>query len=570
MSGFALAIEYLTGYAVATDAADREKVEWPPHPARVFMAMVAALHESGRPEGGEAALRWLEGLPAPVLHLPAGVGQPRSVVETYVPVNDKTGPAAAVLQGLPTLTRSRQPRTFPRVHVGVTAADDDRAVRIVYESADRDAFDRHEAAVRGLCRATTRIGHSSSLVALRLEDEPPEPDAETLLPGFGPERLRTPAPGLLDELDAAFGEGGRRVFFEHLTAVQVAEGKAKAAAKAAFEEATGQKHGSAVAAPPPRRPLVSTTTRYGKLGDAARPVLRVRPGGFSRDLVAFSLENGPRLDLVSAAAVCAGVRGMLMKKVANPVPAWVSGHAADGSADRTTNGHVAVLPLGFAGESRWSDGRLMGVALALPSAVDAEERARVLGAALFDPIALQPRAWELKLGRLGDWNLRRVEDGEARESLLPEASGAGTASPATGWATATPIVLDRFPHAKRDRGEAAWREEVAGIIADSCVRAGVIEDPAAVRVETGTTSWLRGSPRATAKRRRLRLKGDDTSAPLGSGFPSYPAKGTRGPRPQVHALLKFAEPVIGPLLLGAGRFGGYGLCRPLRCGGNDR
>ena len=32
----------------------------------------------------------------------------------------------------------------------------------------------------------------------------------------------------------------------------------------------------------------------------------------------------------------------------------------------------------------------------------------------------------------------------------------------------------------------------------------------------------------------------------------------------MHAILIFSEPVVGPVLLGAGRYRGYGLCRPLR------
>jgi CRISPR-associated protein Csb2 len=36
-----------------------------------------------------------------------------------------------------------------------------------------------------------------------------------------------------------------------------------------------------------------------------------------------------------------------------------------------------------------------------------------------------------------------------------------------------------------------------------------------------------------------------------------------------HAVLIFDEDVAGPLLIGAGRFRGYGLCRPLVQGGQD-
>jgi CRISPR-associated protein Csb2 len=41
---FALGLQYLTGVVYASDAASREQPEWPPHPDRVFMAMVAAHH----------------------------------------------------------------------------------------------------------------------------------------------------------------------------------------------------------------------------------------------------------------------------------------------------------------------------------------------------------------------------------------------------------------------------------------------------------------------------------------------------------------------------------------------
>ncbi len=43
-----IAWQYLTGRSVATDFADRQAAEWPPHPDRVFQALVAAWGERGR------------------------------------------------------------------------------------------------------------------------------------------------------------------------------------------------------------------------------------------------------------------------------------------------------------------------------------------------------------------------------------------------------------------------------------------------------------------------------------------------------------------------------------------
>lgn len=56
-------IELISGRYEAAGAGDRDVAEWPPHPARVFCALVA----SARSETDREALRWLERLPAPVV-----------------------------------------------------------------------------------------------------------------------------------------------------------------------------------------------------------------------------------------------------------------------------------------------------------------------------------------------------------------------------------------------------------------------------------------------------------------------------------------------------------------------
>lgn len=61
--------------------------QWPPAPGRVFQALVAgAGPRQDLPNDGQQALRWLESLPAPVIHAPwAREGQE---VQLYVPHND--------------------------------------------------------------------------------------------------------------------------------------------------------------------------------------------------------------------------------------------------------------------------------------------------------------------------------------------------------------------------------------------------------------------------------------------------------------------------------------------------
>src|SRR5579862_3841295 len=161
-----------------TDTACREKAEWPPHPARVFMALVAAHYETKPlPEDGSeaeeawslerAALEWLEGQGAPQMSWPEA--SPRDVVKVYVPVNDagvpqnparvKESEMRAALGVMPD-QRSRQERTFPTLHIGGEGPD--RHVNLRWPNAKPST--EILAALTELALKVTRIGHSSSLV----------------------------------------------------------------------------------------------------------------------------------------------------------------------------------------------------------------------------------------------------------------------------------------------------------------------------------------------------------------------------------------------------------------------
>ena len=64
---FALGIDLLMRRAIITCWGNREEPEWPPHPDRIFMAMVAAWGESGEDAEQRAALEWLERLSPPAI-----------------------------------------------------------------------------------------------------------------------------------------------------------------------------------------------------------------------------------------------------------------------------------------------------------------------------------------------------------------------------------------------------------------------------------------------------------------------------------------------------------------------
>src|SRR5690242_16430773 len=103
----AIEVEFLLGRYAACDYRDRDQPEWPPHPSRLFSALVATSYEMGLGESARAALLWMESLSPPQL---CADEEPfaQAPVTVFVPVND---PAK---DKLPTRSE-RQPRSFPSV-----------------------------------------------------------------------------------------------------------------------------------------------------------------------------------------------------------------------------------------------------------------------------------------------------------------------------------------------------------------------------------------------------------------------------------------------------------------------
>lgn len=119
---FTLEVEYLMGRVLASTRDDRSTVEWPPHPARMFAALVAAYEECNLGDDARAALEWLEALPEPGIYAdpPEHEGWVRNVPSVWVPVNDSNDqlnpttkkPYQSLSQEIG-LRRNRQERWFP-------------------------------------------------------------------------------------------------------------------------------------------------------------------------------------------------------------------------------------------------------------------------------------------------------------------------------------------------------------------------------------------------------------------------------------------------------------------------
>lgn len=558
MSSLTIAWEYLTGYAVATDPSNLTQPEWPPHPARVFMALAAAWFETGEDAAEGKALRWLEALGDPNLSLPKpDYVFERSRVNLYVPVNDKAEASAATLQSAPTLTRNRQSRFMPRTWVG-----DATCAMQWPEASDADS---HRAALSRLCQKVTRIGHSSSLVRMWVEDdwELPNSEHEYMSPAGNTldvgTHLRCPSTGLLDLLPIQTGIPQIEKFAALDQRCRTTKGKEAKVAKAEFEAEFGKKWQSSSKPPALGRPTVRYESPYVRTTDRSVPSIAAS-SYFDTDMLVLRYAGGPRLPVTATLLVTQKLRKKVMQACPEPLPKWIAAHNGDSSPVEDSEGHVAYVPLANVGHQH-ADGSLMGIGILFPRAwSDRRERGRALS-----PLVIgkdrRPIGIALPLGSLGTWKIIKTDYSEQRRSLLAET---WTAFPdgCCIWASATPVVLDRFPKIDRAKDREGWLAEVANTIAISCEQ---IQLPRPIAVEVDTTTWLRGTPRAVVKQRRLRGSPDSSLqvAKLGDGFPAYPAKGTNAPRPQVHVRLVFEQPVVGPISIGAGRFFGYGFCKPL-------
>lgn len=570
MTALTIGWEYLTGYTVATDPGNRECAEWPPHPARVFMALAAAWFETGEDSEEGQALCWLESLEDdPELYLPqTDLGFERSRVTVYVPVNDKAGPSPAALQSVPSMTRAKQPRMFPRRWVGM------QPCYLCWR--DVDHVERHRGAFDRLCAKVTRIGHSSSLVRMWVESAipPTSESSDTWLPDQVGARVhvRRTSPGMLAMLADRYGETPRRRRAELTQQIaslhaekKSIKGKGAAGRKLAIDSALEEltQELANTVEYPPVRPAIGRWSGYRR-ADERRLEAKPWHSQFDTDLLVLKYVAGPALPLASTLVVTRAVRDTIMRHSGvQPAPAWVSGHKSDGTPLQDEGGHLAVIPLPFVGY-RQADGHLLGVALVFPRSIDRRERGRVLGRVLLDDSGCAKKV-RLSLGQLGVWIVEKLSWGEYQQALRAEIWTAHSVG-ANTWASVTPVVLDRFPKTDRAKNRVDWTAEVSEILCQACIRIGL---PAPIEVAIDTTSSHVGSPRSLAKHRRLRghvLTEPSQSVPFGEGFPPYPAKGKNASWPQVHVRIRFAEPVIGPVVLGAGRYRGYGLFKPWKGG----
>jgi CRISPR-associated protein Csb2 len=457
----ALQVEYLMGRVLASAHNDRAAVEWPPHPARLYSALVAAYEECDLGDCAKAALEWLEALPPPGIYAKPTEheGMVRNAHKVFVPVNDSSEVPES---------RSRQVRWFPAF------TPQDSHVWFIWNDATET--ERHADALQQIAENVTYLGHSMSPVRVRVSDSVPEP---TLMPNLaGNIMLRTTGKGRLQHLEEI-----HRLRKENTTI----------------------------------QPRLGRVTRYRCVGETQVNCSK----SLFRQAFIFMRVDGPTLPLESAAKLTSIVRKAVIGLYPDPVPEVISGHTADGK--QSEKPHLAVTPLSDVGH-RHADGHIMGFGLWMPSNANAEILETLEDAlADFD---------SLTLGTYGVWKIRQLTaDITGRAAALRPVTY--TRAHDT-WASVTPVVFGKFPK----KSQVGPGKDGGRVFAELCE---LINLPKPIETRLGPVSAFYGAPKA-------------------SGY--EPAERFTN-RLRAHVVIRFAEPVEGPVLIGAGRYVGFGLCRPL-------
>lgn len=179
-----LSVEFLGLYGAA-DVTERATVEWPPHPDRVYQALVDAALPDDRP-----MLGWIEQQPPPSVDcgsaVPLDWGHKG---KAFVPTNYPT-------DTLPDL-RKKQERQFPM-------AVPDEPVHYVWRAEPPvQVFE----SIKRTVNRVTHIGRSDSLTMLAVEMG--TTTCRWTVDDNGPLAMRVPILGRLQQLDAAFSSGLR-------------------------------------------------------------------------------------------------------------------------------------------------------------------------------------------------------------------------------------------------------------------------------------------------------------------------------------------------------------------------
>ncbi len=578
----AIEVELLTGRYAATAHNDRGRAEWPPHPARFFSALVAALHDHGDVSKAEReallwlkaereALLWLEQQDAPALQVDpeSRVGR-RQVQDVYVPVNDVT------LGGDEKIRTEARKLHEPRANVAEADARVESAKAVLSaatlpkekKAAEKAVASAEKKSAKEQKKLATAEAAFSAFVNAQLAVDP-QPSAKALNTAIAlmPERrtrqVRT-FPVVLPETPTfaliwpKADPSVHRAALERLCARVTRLGHSSSLVRCHIVD----RDVTPSIVPGDDGEVVLRVVGPGQLGRLEQAfahhqgeqsrVLPARPqryrsafkvtvadpqaeSVFSSDWVIFERVGGSRPLSSRSSDLARALRGALIEQHGNEdLPASLSGHAESGPTEQP---HVAFVPLPFVGHEH-ADGSLVGCALVLPRELPGRDREVLLRlVAKWEKDRSDDRGHlTLAGGTLSPFIVRRV-DVSAKAALDPTRWSRSSAR----FITATPIALDRNPGNLRSNQDGTARKaalEAQKSISDACLRVVGVR-PASV--EVSLAPLLPGAQHVR-------------------DFLPWPGRPGRTPRVRVHADIRFAAQVRGPLLLGAGRYFGLGLC----------
>lgn len=528
----AIEIELLTGRYVATAHNDRSRAEWPPHPARFFSALVAVLHDHEPVDDAErTALLWLEQQGAPSLRVDreSQIGR-RQVHDVYVPVNDVTlgldadiRDAEKVLQQTENASKRRAAErklatawSAPNL---VEACPSDKAL----ETAIALLPERRTRQVRTF---PVIVPETPTFVFIWRDADATDhrPALERLCAritrlGHSSSLVRCcivdhdVSPNLVPDDDGM-------IILRVVAPRQVER----------LDEAFSIHRGVESRVLPARPQRYSSTSDIPSLPPPADSI-------FSKEWLIFERVGGSRPVSSRCTDISRALRASLLEQHGDQgLPATLSGHQEHGPSEQP---HVAFIALPFVGDEH-ADGAIMGCAILLPRQLLSNDRETLLRlVAQWEQARSELGKLTLAGGSLPPFIIRRV-DVSAKKALDPMR----WCRASTRFVTATPIALDRNPgNLRSNQGGTARKAalEAQQNISDACLR---IVGVRPVSVEISLAPLLTGAQHVRH-------------------FLPWPGRPGRTPRVRVHADILFGERVNGPLLLGAGRYFGLGLCLPV-------
>lgn len=517
----AIKVEYLTGVYMATrhNHPSRSTPEWPPHPDRLYSALVAAAAEPASngnketiiPDAAKEALNWLVKQGAP--QLTVSEARRRTAPEVHMPTN----PHEDEVWQKPKNGKPRAPqksfdlKTLLPVHRKKAALPipavipDDPVVYFVWPKAEPDASVR--STLQTICERVTYLGRSRSLVRVSLEDT--APPATHVPDGMGQVQLRVPGPDRLDYLIDKY-----------------------------------QRDGGKPEPSPPRRYYVVEQERQQK-------VLR---STFDRMFIFRPQAGNPALPAVATLKVTKALRQQLLGCVHERVcgcnqwssavprcsdalecyrkiPTLISGYdIGNNGCTPTRSPHLAFVALPFVHPSmRHADGSIKGLAVLVPRDPD-QQALRRLAEGL-----IRLSEVGLSIPGVGTWRLEEVPADNPPLQTLDWRSWTG---PSRVWATVTPMFFGHVPKEKNG-GEPA-------VILESLRMIGPDLPGTVVEIAVGRHSPLHGAAASWQFK------------PRSDGATGKPTAWMLR-----HVTLRFSQSVRGPLVLGCMRYFGLGLMRPM-------